>query len=230
MEIRMKARNLVAVVAVLATGLPVLVFAADTAPAGTRGPTAAAQGHTAAAVAAPVANTRAALRDLWLGHIFWVRNVVDARIAGDADRAKVAEQQVVANATALAGSIEPYYGKAASDKLFELLAGHWGAISGYLDAARGHQDAGKKAALDKLTANAGQIATFLSSANPHWPADTVRGLFAAHGAHHVQQIDQLVAHQYAQEAQTWAAMKDHMYVIADALTDGLVAQFPDKFR
>src|SRR5262245_7116792 len=153
----MRARNLVAVVAALVTGLPVLVFAADTVPAPTHAPASAAQGHTTAAVTAPVPHTRAALRDLWLGHTVWVRNVVDARLAGDADRAKVAEQQVVANAKALAGAIEPYYGKAASDKLFELLASHWGAISAYLDAARGHQDAGKKAALEKLTANAGQI-------------------------------------------------------------------------
>ncbi|HEX2492767.1 MAG TPA: hypothetical protein VHK24_03260, partial [Steroidobacter sp.] len=37
-----------------------------------------------AAVPTKVAETKAALRDLWLGHVFWVRNVVDARLAGDA--------------------------------------------------------------------------------------------------------------------------------------------------
>jgi hypothetical protein len=225
----MRTRTLVAILAVLVAGPAGLAAAAPATPAQTHGQ-AVTQDQAASSISAPVANTRAALRDLWLGHIFWVRNVVEARIAGDADRAKVSEQQVVPNAKALAGAIEPYYGKPASDKLFALLAGHWGAISAYLDAARGHQDADKKAALDKLTANAGQIATFLSSANSHWPVDTLRGLLTAHGAHHVQQIDQLVAHQSAQEAQTWSAMKDHMYVIADALADGLAAQFPDQFR
>ena len=154
-------------------------------------------------------NTRAALRDLWITHIFWVRNVVEARIAGDTDRAKASEQQVVANAKALAGAIEPYYGKPASEKLFGLLAGHWGAISEYLDAARNKQDAGKKAALDKLTGNAGEIATFLASANPHWPVDTLRGL---PGPRRITCGSRPNCRaQYAKEAQTWSAMKDHMY-------------------
>ena len=91
-----------------------------------------------------IADTRAALRDLWIGHVFWVRNVVEPRFAGNAAKAKAAEQQVVANARAIAGAIEPYYGKAASDQLFKLLAGHWGAISAYLDATR----AGNKTAQD----------------------------------------------------------------------------------
>jgi hypothetical protein len=51
----------------------------------------------------------------------------------------------------------------------------------------------------------------------------------AHGGHHVQQIQQIKAKQYAEEARTWSAMKDHMYVIADALTGALAKQFPDKF-
>jgi hypothetical protein len=39
----------------------------------------------------------------------------------------------------------------------------------------------------------------------------------------------LKAKQYAQEAQTWEAMKKHMYVISDVLTGGLAKQFPGKF-
>ena len=85
--------------------------------------TAATAPAAAAPVPAKVAATQAAMRDLWLGHIFWVRNVVDARLAGNASAAKVAEQQVVDNAKAIAGTIEPYYGRAASEKLFGLLAG-----------------------------------------------------------------------------------------------------------
>jgi hypothetical protein len=183
-----------------------------------------------ACVPSKIAATKAALRDLWIGHVFWVRNVVEARFAGNVGAAKAAEQQVVANAQAIAGAIEPFYGKAASDQLFKLLAGHWGAISDYLDATRAGNKAGQDAAYQALTENAGQIATFLGGANPYLPADTVRGLLYAHGAHHVQQIQQFQAKQYEQEAKTWAAMKDHMYVIADALAGGIAKQFPEKFR
>lgn len=57
-----------------------------------------------------------------------------------------------------------------------------------------------------------------------------RSLLTAHGAHHVQQIQEFQAKQYDQEARTWAAMKDHMYVIADALAGGIARQFPEQFR
>jgi Spy/CpxP family protein refolding chaperone len=189
----------------------------------------AAAAASAAPVSAKVLETKAAERDLWIGHIFWVRNVVEARLAGDASRTKIAEQQVVANAQAIAGSIEPFYGKAGSEQLFKLLAGHWQAISGYLDATRAGDKAAQDAASKQLSDNAGQIATFLSGANPNLPAPTVRGLFTAHGAHHMQQIQQLKARQYDEEAKTWSAMKDHMYVIADALAGAIAKQFPEKF-
>jgi hypothetical protein len=190
----------------------------------------AAAPATATTVPAKVVTTQAAMRDLWIGHIFWVRNVVDARLGNNTSAAKAAEQQVVDNAKAIAGTIEPYYGKAASEKLFGLLAGHWGAISAYLDATRAGNKADQDAASTKLIDNAGEISTFLAGANPHLPVETLRGLLTAHGAHHIEQIKQLKAGQYEQEAATWSAMTRHMYVIADALVGGIAEQFPDKFR
>ena len=52
--------------------------------------------------------TKAVLRDLWINHVFWVRNVVVAGIAGDAVAQQAAEKQVVANAKSIAASIEPF--------------------------------------------------------------------------------------------------------------------------
>lgn len=187
--------------------------------------------HLAAATAsAPTpAQADAALRDLWLGHVFWVRNVVRDTFADDAAAAKAAEAEVVANARQIAASIEPFYGKAAAEQLFGLLAGHYGTVKQYLEATKGGSRSGQDAAMQKMTDNVDAIATFLSGANPYLPKDTVRGLLVAHGAHHVQEIQQLQAHQYSQEARTWEAMKAHMYVIADALAGALAKQFPAKF-
>jgi hypothetical protein len=181
------------------------------------------------AAADPV-ETRLAVRDLWVGHIFWVRNVVTARFEKDAKAEAAAEKQVVANARSIAGVIEPFYGKPASDQLFELLAGHYGAIKAYLDGTAAGDAAAQQAAYGKLTDNAGQIAKFLSGANPNLPEDTLKGLLAAHGAHHVEQIRQLKAGSFEAEAQTWEAMRKHMYTVADALVGGIAKQFPDRFR
>lgn len=189
-------------------------------------------GHdvVAQAPAAPkVAETGAVLRDLWVGHVFWVRNVAVETLAGNRKAAAAAEQEVVANARQIAAAIEPYYGKAASEKLFGLLAGHYGAVKQYLEATAAGSKTRQDAAVKNLTGNATEIARFLSGANPHLPFDTLNGLLLAHGGHHIQEIQQIKGKQYSEEAQTWEAMKQHMYVIADALAAAIARQFPAKF-
>lgn len=185
--------------------------------------------HPAAAAAHTVDQkvaTDQALRDLWSQHAFWVRSHVVAGVdKNDAARA-VAEQQVVANAKAISGAVAQFYGQAGGEQLFTLLAGHWGAVKAYADAG---DQAGRDKAVNALNANAGEIAKFLAKANPYLKEDAVLGLLAAHGGHHVRQTDQLKAGDYAGEAQTWEAMRQHMYTLADALTDALARQFPKRF-
>jgi hypothetical protein len=188
--------------------------------------------HTQTQVAAlspKAVDTQLALRDLWLGHAFWIRNVVVAALAHDAASRQAAEQQVVANAKQIAAAFEPIYGKPAADKLFGLLAGHWTGVKNYLDASIAKNAAGQSAAMEAMTKNATDIAVFLSGANPNLPKDAVEGLLMAHVSHHVAQIQELQERNYAAEAKTWTQMKDHMYVIADALTGAVAKQFPDKF-
>lgn len=190
-----------------------------------------AQNHPGSSIpgATKTVVTDAALRDLWVGHVFWVRAVVVESLAHNDTAVSVAEKEVVANAKEIGAAIEPFYGKEASEKLFTLLAGHYGAIKQYLEATLAGSKESQDVAFKALVGNAGEIAKFLSGANPKLPYDALNGLLVAHGTHHVQQILQLKAGDYAEEAKTWNAMKNHMYVIADALTDGLVKQFPKKF-
>jgi len=176
-----------------------------------------------------VAETNAVLRDLWLGHILSIRNVAVATMDKNASARSVAEAGVVANAEQIARSIEPFYGKPAADKLFTLLAGHYQGIRDHLDATVAGSASQQEAAVKALTANAAEISTFLSSANPNLPKDTLMGLLMAHAAHHITQFQQLKEGDYAREAETWKGMKQHIYVVADALTQALAAQFPARF-
>lgn len=191
---------------------------------------AMAQHHEAAAPTAVnqvQVETAAALRDLWVEHVFWVRNYVLAGAASDVTQARVAEEQVIANAKAIAGAVGSYYGKAAGDRMLELLAGHWGAVRAYSDASFADQAKAQQDAVAALTANAKEIAAFLAGANPYLPEQTLVSLLSAHGAHHVAQIQQVVARDHAAEAATWSTMRTHMQTIADALAAALTKQFPD---
>ncbi len=170
-----------------------------------------------------------ALRDLWAGHIFWVRSYVLSSHYKDERGAGAAEAEVVKNARAIADATEPLYGGEAADQLFQLLAGHYGAIKDYMEAHYRGDEAGQGAASSTLTENADAIATFLASANPHLPKDAVLPLLVAHGGHHVQQINAIHGRDFTGEATIWEAMRTHMNTIADAMADAFVKQFPDKF-
>lgn len=173
--------------------------------------------------------TAAVLRDLWIGHIFWVRAVSIATFEKRDDAAKIAEQQAVSNARSIAATIEPFYGVAAKDAFFKLLAGHYGAVKDYLVATAANDAAKQGTATQSLTSNAEEIASFLSKANPHLPKDAVNNLLLAHGGHHIQQIQELKDRKYEAEARTWEEMKNHIYQIADATADALAKQFADRF-
>ena len=129
-----------------------------------------------------------------------MRNVSVAAIDKNGAATKAAEQQAVANAQALAASIEPFYGAGAKDGFFKLLAGHYGAVKAYLVATVAGDAAGQGTATQSLTSNAEEIAIFLSKANPYLPKDAVQGLLLAHGGHHIQQIQQLKDRKYEAEA------------------------------
>jgi hypothetical protein len=195
--------------------------------------------HGAVAAALPGAKTNlrrqktletaASLRDLWVSHIFWVRNVSVAAIFKNDSALKTAEEQAVANAKGIAASIEPFYGAAAKDSFFKLLAGHYGAVKAYLVATVASDISAQGTATQALTGNAEEIAVFLSKANPYLPKNVVQGLLLAHGGHHIQQIQQLKDRKYEAEAQTWEEMKTHIYQIADATAAALAKQFVKKF-
>lgn len=179
--------------------------------------------------ASKLEKTDAVLRDLWIGHAFWVRAVVTETLNGNKKAAASAEMQAVNNAKQLAASVEPFYGKSASDDLFKLLAGHYTGVKKYLLATQAKNPTNQEAARNEMFSNAEQISVFLSSANPNLPKDAVKGMLMAHGGHHVMQIQQLTDKQYEKEAQTWEEMKNHMYEIADVLTVAIATQFPSKF-
>ncbi len=195
----------------------------------TTAPLHAQEHRAAAATKAPVApKLDAALRDLWQGHVQHTRAYAIAVKAGDKTAATKAADDVVANAKQISDAVAGFYGADAGKAMLALLAGHWGGVKAMTDAEKAGDKAASAKALQDLTANAGEIAKFLSGANPYLTDDAVRGLLMAHVAHHQAQIGEIMRGDMQAEAKTWTAMQAHMNTIADALADALAKQFPAK--
>jgi hypothetical protein len=177
-----------------------------------------------------VAEMNQTLRDLWLGHIFLIQHVVLINAVNDPVARDAADKQVLANAKQIANTFTPFYGEARSEKLFTLLADHYAAVKEYSEATIAESKSRQDGALARLESNADDMEVFFNGVNPHHlPKDTVRGLIAAHGAHHVLQINQYKKKDYARLEETWSMMRQHVYVIADTLSTALVKQFPGRF-
>ena len=178
---------------------------------------------------ARVEEMKQTLRDLWVGHIFWVRHVVSNIATNDPEERNAAEQEVETNTKQIANTMTPFYGEAASEKLYRLLDGNIGAVEEYSEATVAESKQQQDAALAHLADSADEIADFLSHLNPYLQKDTVRALIETQGAHHVLQINRYKTKDYAPLVATWPMMRQHIYVIADTLTTALAKQFPSKF-
>ena len=177
-----------------------------------------------------VAEMQQTFRELWLGHIFMIQHVVLVNVTNDSSARVAADKQVLTNAKQIANTFTPFYGEARAEKLYTLLASHYASVKEYSEATIAESKSRQDAALASMASNADDIDAFFNGLNPHnLEKGTVRGLIAAHGAHHVLQINQYKNKKYPELEETWAMMRQHVYVIADTLMTALAKQFPDKF-
>lgn len=193
-----------------------------------------AQSQAATPNPAKVAELKMTLRDLYINHLFWVRDLVISTRFGEKAAVSEADEYGLKNAKAIGLSIAPFYGQAAGEKFATLFVGHYSAVKAYMNAAFANNFKGsaalKKTAVDRLTTNANAIAVFVSSANPNLPKGTVYGLLVTHAGHHMAAIDATAKRDWASEADIWDPMVKHIYMLSDALADGIAKQFPDKFQ
>lgn len=169
-----------------------------------------------------------AMRTLWGQHMFWTyATVVEFADASPALGATMARLQ--RNQDDLGNAIKPYYGDDAGNKLAELLHTHISQAVPVLEAAK----AGDKPALNKSVeawhVNAREIADFLAGANPNWPQDALRDMMKAHIDTTVAYAGAVIGQNYPDAITTFNEAEAHMLHMADVLSRGIIAQFPDKF-
>jgi hypothetical protein len=178
-----------------------------------------------------------AMRKLWEDHITYTRNVIISFELNEPDAGTVLPdlQTVVArllqNQVDIGDAIKPYYGTAAGDQLTNLLQEHIRGAAAVLTALKTNDQAALQTALDAWYANAHEIAVFLSNANPrNWPLAEMDQMMRDH-------LDTTTAEAVARHDSDWSgdlAAYDRVHEVilemADMLSNGIIAQFPDRFR
>ena len=81
----------------------------------------------------------------------------------------------------------------------------------------------------KLTQNADEIAAFLSGANPNWPKKDVTDLLYLHLKLTKEEATAIITKKWNESIKKFDEIFTEIFVLADALTDGIIKQFPQKF-
>ena len=170
------------------------------------------------------------LRKLWEDHITWTRLAIISLEGGTPDTdATVA--RLLRNQVDIGNAVKPFYGKAAGDRLTQLLREHILIAADVIAAAKAGDAAKLTAAQAQWAQNANQIAAFLHSANPRYlPLDEMK---AEMQMHLELTTEEAVAHLQGRWTDDVAAYdKVHLHILhmSDLLADGLIKQFPRRFR
>jgi hypothetical protein len=99
-----------------------------------------------------------------------------------------------------------------------------------IKAAKAGDKTGQKAADDRWQQNADQIATFLSGANPNLPKATVLDLMKTHLKTTTDEVVARLTKNWEDDVRAFDRVYDHILMMSDAISDGIVKQFPDKFK
>jgi hypothetical protein len=170
------------------------------------------------------------MRKLWEDHITWTRLAIISLEGGTPDTdATVA--RLLKNQIDIGNAVKPFYGNAAGSKLTQLLREHILIAADLIAAAKAGDNAKVGDAQARWTANADEIAALLNSANPrYWPLAVLK---AEMHMHLKLTTEEAVAHlqgRWVADVAAYDKVHRHILHMSDLLADGLIKQFPKRFR
>jgi hypothetical protein len=185
---------------------------------------------TATVLTRSAVDLRESMRKLWEDHVTYTSFYITSALAGSEDAAKIAER-LLKNQEDIGNAIKPIYGEAAGNKLTALLKDHILIAVDLVKAAKEGNKEATETADKKWYKNGDEIAEFLSGANPkYWPRKVLAELMYAHLAHTKDAVVAKLNKDYAAAITAYDKGHDHILMMADALADGIVKQFPGKFK
>lgn len=168
-------------------------------------------------------------RRLWIDHVSWTRSFIVSDIASLEDKSIVLER-LLKNQDDIGNSIKPYYGEDAGNKLSVLLKEHIELAGNVLESAK-NKDSKALEKNNKLWyENADKIADFLSTANPNYSNKVLKDMLYKHLQFVTDQVVARLSNDWKSDITAYDKGEDHMIHFADILSDGIIKQFPDKFK
>ena len=138
--------------------------------------------------------------------------------------------RLIANQADIGNAIKPFYGDEAGDQLTALLTDHIVIATEVIAAAKSGEEGAVDEPLGRWYANGDDIAVFLSGANPdNWPEDQMKGHMRTHLDLTLEEAAARIEGRYEDSIASYEEVHNQILAMADMLSDGIIAQFPDQF-
>jgi hypothetical protein len=218
----------------LALTMLVALFSALAALVLSGGHDASAHGDASHEASATITGKELALRQdmrkLWEDHVTWTRLAVIS-LTTDAPDTKASVGRLLANQTHIGNAVKPFYGAAAGKQLTALLREHILIAADLIAAARKGDQPAVASQQARWNANADQIATLLSKANPrYWKLSPMKTMMRSHLGLTTNEVVARLQKKWAADVRAYDRIHVQILHMADMLSDGLVKQFPSRFR
>jgi len=168
------------------------------------------------------------MRKLWTEHVVWTREYIVAAV-GDHPDAQAVAGRLMKNQEDIGNAVGKIYGAPAGQQLTTLLKEHISIAVDLIKAAKAGDKGGQQKADAKWQQNAVDIADFLSKANPHWPRATLVDLMKVHLSTTTAEVVARLNKKWDEDVRAFDEVYRHILMMSDALSDGILKQFPQKF-
>ncbi|TMG79872.1 MAG: glycosyltransferase [Betaproteobacteria bacterium] len=167
------------------------------------------------------------MRRLWTDHVSWTRGYIVAAVANDPS-ASAQASRLMRNQEDIGNAVATYYGSAAGAKLTDLLKQHINIAVDLVTAAKAGDNAKVSDADRRWHDNARDIAAFLAGANPNWSRDALVNMLNEHLSLTTEEALARIQKRWTDDTVAFDRILTQALMMADALTDGIVKQFPSK--
>lgn len=169
------------------------------------------------------------MRKLWEEHYKWTSRYITSAVSNLPDK-DVVLARLMHNQEDIGNLYKAYYGVSVGDKLTALLKEHIAIAGKIIEAGKVGDQANLKKLNDDWFKNADDITDLLSSINKHYNKLILKGIFHKH----LQMVtDEAVARikmDWQASVNAADAGEDHIMKLADFLSNGIVKQFPARFK
>lgn len=169
------------------------------------------------------------MRLLWEQHVSWTRMTIISLTFNLPD-VNFVVARLLRNATDMGNSLKPYYGVKIGEMYASLIREHLLLAADLVKAVLAGNAELAAETERKWYANADQIAQFLSHINPYLTEEEVRKMFYEHLALTKTEAVSMINMDYKTDVEVFDKIEAQALVMADAISNAIVKQFPHKFN